>query len=339
MKKLLTLISLVTLLGCNKNTETESYFIFRNNGADMPVYVEGNLNSDAYILMLHGGPGGSGSDYNAGKSAELIENEFAVVYWDQRGQGNSASASPSELRIQTLSNDVNVLVKLLKEKYGSDKKIFLLGHSWGGTLGTHALLNTDLQDHINGWIEVDGAHDLPLLNQSAIGMFLRIGQEEIDAGNSVEQWQEIVDWASGVDSMNVSHDESGQVNSYAYTAEDLLQLPSSGQGIDDRGGFNYLFGKSNPLVSAIQGNITNSALNDEIEAMSPDNMSDIKVPSLLLWGKYDFVVPPALGVSAANQIDNDDVELVIFQESGHSPMDNEAELYFQEVYDFIVRNL
>lgn len=339
MKILIVLLGLSLLIGCNRNNDSENYFVFRNNGADMPVYVEGNLDSEAYILILHGGPGGNGLEYNSGKSAELIENEFAVVYWDQRGQGNSSSVSPREMRIQTLSDDVNVLVQLLKAKFGQEKKIFLLGHSWGGTLGTYALLNTDVQDHINGWIEVDGAHDLPLLNKSAVGMFLRIGNEEISNGNNVNEWQEIVDFAVTVDSMNVSSDESGQINSYGFTAESLLQLPYSGQGIDDRGGFNYLFGKTNQVVSGIQGSITNNALNEEIEAMSPDNMSDIKVPSLLLWGKYDFVVPPALGYSASSQIDNEDVELVIFENSGHSPMDNEADLYFQEIYDFINRNL
>lgn len=119
----------------------------------------------------------------------------------------------------------------------------------------------------------------------------------------------------------------------------LMDLPRGERGVDDRGGFSYLFGQTNQALSFMQGSATNGQLNDEIKAMSPDNMDQIKVPSLILWGKYDFVVPPALGYSAAQQIDHSDVELVLFEHSGHSPMDNEPQLYFEEVYDFIQRNL
>lgn len=217
MRVLTYILAVATLVACNKQTSNKDYFVFRNNGADMPVYVEGNLKSNAIIVMIHGGPGGNGMGYNSGKSAELLENEFAIAYWDQRGQGNSSGSLNAILKIQTLSEDLNVLVQLLKSKYGDDKKVFILGHSWGGTLGTHALLNTDIQNHISGWIEVDGAHDLPLLNKSAISMFLKYGNEEIALGNRVNEWQPIVDFATSVDSNNISFDESGQINSYGFT--------------------------------------------------------------------------------------------------------------------------
>lgn len=304
----------------------------------MPVYVEGNLQSDAYIIVIHGGPGGNGMEYNYGKSAELLEKEFAMCYWDQRGQGNSSGNLNGTLKIQTLADDLNVLAQLIKAKYGNSKKVFILGHSWGGTLGTYALLNTSIQDHINGWIEVDGAHDLPMLNKSAVSMFLKYSQQEIDLGNNVDRWQEILTFINSVDSNNVSNDESGQINSYAFQAEELLGLPRGGQGVDDKGAFNYLFGTTNQVTSGIQGTITNVQLNNEIEAFSPDNLSDIHVPSLILWGKYDFVVPARLGYTAASQINHPDVELVIFEQSGHSPMDNEPELYVQKVVDFVNRN-
>jgi len=55
----------------------------------MPAYLYGNFDSKTFIVLLHGGPGGNGLEYRSGKYAEMLEEQFAMVYWDQRGQGNS----------------------------------------------------------------------------------------------------------------------------------------------------------------------------------------------------------------------------------------------------------
>ena len=90
---------------------------------------------------------------------------------------------------------------------------FLMGHSWGGTTGTHVLLNTPLQSELKGWIEVDGAHDFKLNDKEAAKMFLAIGNEEIAANRNLDFWKEIVAKVSVMDTNNITSENSLYLNS------------------------------------------------------------------------------------------------------------------------------
>ena len=329
-------IAIFALASCSKsNTETYERFFFRNNGADLAVQVDGNRASKTFILLLHGGPGGSGFEYNTGSYAEQLEAKYAMVYLDQRGQGASqGNYKLSDVTLQQFSDDIYALAKFLKQKYGQDISLFLMGHSWGGTTGTHALLNTDLQSEIKGWMEVDGAHDIPLLNKAAIKMYLEIGNQEITAGNNTTQWQEIVDFASKVDTNNITVDEGGQINSYGFTAEGLIASVTASEG---GGGASHGF-LTSPIATVaglISGNLTSNAILQETEtAAMTSELHNITIPCQFLWGKYDFVVPPALAYTAFDKVNTTEKEVVIFEHSGHSPMDNEADLFVNSVVAF-----
>ena len=334
---------IAVLSSCTKETtETYERFYFKNNGADLAVQVDGNRASKVFILLLHGGPGGGSSAYNTGRYSELIEKEYAVVYLDQRGQGASqGNYSRDDVTLQQFSDDIYALARFLKQKYGQDISLFLMGHSWGGTTGTHALLNTEVQTELNGWIESNGAHDIPLLNKEAIKMFIAIGEEEINLGRNVEQWQEIVDFATAVDTNNITVEEGGQINGYGFEAEGLIEdiYPAN---YDDyfREVINTIpTAPSTSVATWLSNMLTANAIMEETENSSMTNdLDNIIVPSLFLWGKYDFVVPPALGVSAYNRVSATDKELIIFEHSGHSPMDNEPDDYTNAVIDFVERN-
>lgn len=323
------------LASCSKeNTDTYKRFYFRtSDGADLAVQVDGNRNSNTFILLLHGGPGGSGFEYNTGEYTERMESKYAMVYLDQRGQGAS-QGNYSEVTLQRFSDDIYELTMFLKEKYGQDISIFVMGHSWGGTTGTHAMLNTDIQNEIKGWIEANGAHDIPLLNKEAIKMFIEIGNAEIAAGNNVSDWQEIVDFAEAVDTNNITEEQGGQINSYGFTAEGLIEAITQGEYT----GSSHSLATS-PILSLsayLSGSFTSNAILEETEAAAMTNeLHKINIPTLLLWGKYDFVVPPALGESAYANLGTTDKELVIFDFSGHSPMDNEASKFADEVEEFV----
>jgi pimeloyl-ACP methyl ester carboxylesterase len=324
--------------GCTQeNTATYERFFFRtSDGADLAVEVDGNRNSNVFILLLHGGPGGSGFVYNIGEYSEKLEQDYAVVYLDQRGQGASqGSYGLAQVTLQRFADDIYDLTLFLKQKYGQDISVFVMGHSWGGTTGTYSMLNTDIQNEIKGWIEVDGAHDIPALYKDAIKLFLEIGNAEITAGNNVSDWQEIVDYATSLDTNNISDEESGQLNSYGFTAEGLLSQITTpdGNGTPSHGLF------TSPIVTLsahISSNLTANVINVESEKVSMTNeLYKINIPTLLLWGKYDFVVPPASGESAYHKISSTEKKLVLFDFSGHSPMDNEPAKFVDEVKTFV----
>jgi len=319
------------------STNHNEVFYVRTHGADMPVHLHGNTASGAIVIMVHGGPGGNGLEYRTGEYYKMLEKEFGIAYWDQRGQGNAHGHYPAdEVTIATMVEDLRAVVRVIKHRFGDDYAVFIMGHSWGGTLGTAYMLHEDYQYAVDGWIEVDGAHDIPLLNKEAIKMFIDIGTREILRGNNVSKWTEIVRFALGVDTNYISFDEGDQINEYAFQAEEMLEevYPIGYSGIS---GFSYAFLQpTNPLTSAISGIITDNLLYEEVETTSlTEELNAITIPCLFLWGKYDFVVPPYLGESAYDRVSSPDKKLVIFDHSGHSPMDNEPEPFANEVIQFV----
>ncbi len=91
--------------------------------------------SNSVILFLHGGPGQTEAQLSY---KTVLENRnFSVVYYDQRGTGKTQSKNKSkqnEVTLDALINDLKETVIYIRKKY-SNKKLILLGHSWGSILG------------------------------------------------------------------------------------------------------------------------------------------------------------------------------------------------------------
>ena len=80
----------------------------------------------------------------------------------------------------------------------------------------------------------------------------------------------------------------------------------------------------------------NPILNEDSQKIPmTDLLYEITIPSQFLWGKYDFVVPPAIGISGYNNVSSTEKELVIFEHSGHSPMSNEPVKFVEVVKAFV----
>ena len=180
-------------------------FFLRNKGADMPVFVRGNEASNVFVLLLNGGPGDGGLKYRGHTYSDLLEEDYAMVYWDQRHQGNShGHLDDIDFTIDMMVEDTYTLIQTLKVRYGNDISIFLMGHSWGGTLGTAFMVKDDYQHEINGWIEVDGAHDFPLMNIEIVKMIKELGPSEIAAGINVEEWNNALAFVNSLDTTKIS---------------------------------------------------------------------------------------------------------------------------------------
>ncbi|MBL56182.1 MAG: hypothetical protein CMP61_03245 [Flavobacteriales bacterium] len=337
----LLIILSVLLFSCRNNQDVskldETIYV-RSQGSDMPVHIHGNLNSKVLLLMVHGGPGGSGLDYRAGKYTVPLEQRFAVAYWDQRGQGMSHGKYNTEaMTLDQMCKDLDAVIQVLQAKYGDSIKTVVLGHSWGGMLTANYMINENNQKKISGWIEANGAHDIPQLNKDAIQMFKEVADEQINEGNNVSNWKDVLTWAQAIDTNNITADISYEINLKAYQAEEWL-IDDGVMAYPEPGGNKvpFLAGPVNPLVSFLSGNLTNSLLLDEIERTAlTKELHKVTVPTLILWGKYDFVVPPSLGWDTYHSISSTDKEIVLFEQSGHSPMSNEWEAFSEAIISFI----
>jgi len=331
----------VSSCGNEKLADLSETIYIRRNGADMPARIFGNGSDKVFLIILHGGPGGDGFTYRLLDFAKNLEKHYALVYYDQRGQGMSQGHySKDDVSVEEMVEDVGALAKVIKHKYGDDSQLFIMGHSWGGTLGS-AVMITEKQHLFKGWIEVDGAHDIPQLNRALVRMIYEIGNDQIAQGNSSNFWLDAQKTASKVDTTKEDMDAFGDLNSIAHEAETHLEdadlINASDNKLSVAETFSALTSQTNGLTSLITGLSTQNILNEKgLETISlTDELYKIKIPTLLLWGRWDFVVPVDLGYSAYEKIGSTSKKLVIFEKSAHSPMANEPENFNAEVVNFI----
>ncbi len=104
-------------------------------GAHEYLLIRGRNRHNPIVLFVHGGPGGSETPLMRLFHAEL-EDHVVMVYWDQRGAGKSYR---SDIPIETMTitrfiEDMDRVVDHLRQRLGRER-FFILGHSWGATLG------------------------------------------------------------------------------------------------------------------------------------------------------------------------------------------------------------
>ncbi len=328
------------LISCSSDdlSDLNEVIYVRHANADIPAHIYGNGTSETFIILLHGGPGGSGLDYRIGSYSERLEERYAVVYFDQRGQGMAqGNYDKDEVTVELMAADVDALARVLHHKYGNDIRLFLLGHSWGGTLGSTVMVTENYQQQYNGWIEVSGAHDLPQTYRGAIRQFQTIGSEQIQLGNNMSFWESSLTRVNELDTNTV---DFSYINKRAFEAEQKLNDDGFINDRDEENPFlpikNLIF-VNNIITTTIAGTTTAQQLVDNgLESYSvTDQLSSIQIPTLLIWGRYDLVVSPELGTTALNRIASLDKELVVFERSGHSPMITEPDRFVQVVSGFI----
>jgi len=108
-------------------------------GFEQTILVRGQDRRNPVLLYLHGGPGAAMLPL-AGYYSDVIEREFVVVHWDQRGAGASCEGVDWDtVTLERIVDDTLELSERLAERFGGGGKIFLLGHSWGSVVGTLAV--------------------------------------------------------------------------------------------------------------------------------------------------------------------------------------------------------
>ena len=308
----------------------DDHFFLSSGNQHMPVTVGGNVDSRKFLVIIHGGPGGNAIVYRDENIRQVIENSFAVVYWDQRFAGNT-QGNGGDTDISAFREDIFKLLTLLRAEYGSDISIYLMGHSWGGFLAPYFLAEGSNQDLVSGWIQVGGAHNYRMKDSLTREMLLFYGNRELRSGRNTVDWQEIVDWCE--DNGFEGRDNAGQLNGFAHTAESLMPEVTEPESFDSQVRI-----RQNAMMSQIANGFASGLRKiDDPTYTTPisDVLNRIEVPTLLLWGEYDFVCPPGLAVDIEERVGSDDVLKIIYSASGHSPMANEPAAFWRDVFAWI----
>jgi pimeloyl-ACP methyl ester carboxylesterase len=338
-------IGFLLLFACKKEeisngAMVSDLFYLENQGAKMPVLVEGNTASKVILIFVHGGPGGTAIGFNNDENiTKIVESKYAIAYHDQRSAGISQGSATSKLTLEQYVDDLKKLIFVLRKRYGADNKIFLLSHSWGGLIAPAFLSETKNQNLVSGWINLAGAHNYQLNDELTRAYLLSFGKEQIAKKIHVAEWTPIVAY-SETHVPNYDFAISTQYNAYGSSVEayiDDINKSNSGSILDlltnKKKAFATFWMISNAGATFFSG-----LTKDIIKASYTDKLSLIKVPVLNITGKYDFTVPKGLAEEVMNKIGSNKKKLLILQHSGHILMDHEPELLWNEVLKFVDEN-
>ncbi len=108
-------------------------------GIEQWVTVRGSNCANAVVLFLHGGPGNPLSPYSEAIYKDW-ERDFTIVQWDQRGSGRTFGRNPAAaegtLSVERMARDGIEVAEYLASRF-KQKKVYLVGGSWGSVLGVH----------------------------------------------------------------------------------------------------------------------------------------------------------------------------------------------------------
>jgi len=304
------------------------FFYLEREEAIMPVWVKGNKDRKKIIILLHGGPeGGSSQYYSIFPSHKKIEEQFAIAYWDQRMCGMSqGNPSLETTTLDQFTEDLDHLIALLNEKYDSPK-LYLMGHSWGGALGTNYLLEN--QSKITAWIEIDGGHSWNTANDLSRATMMSYAREKIDQNEEKDFWTFALNWYEehpivGIND-NAHYTFVGKANGYDFDpSSDSLSIPFTDLLLFSPISTAYLFV---PYQFPF--------LDDGLELK--ERIQEISIPTLICWGKYDGVFPVSIAQDTYDNLGTPETDkyLKIFDRSAHSPNYEQPIEFANTVIEFV----
>jgi proline iminopeptidase len=258
---------------------------------------------DGYpLVLMHGGPG---LDHTSLLSLEPCADQFTLIFYDHRCNGRSEGADVTSMTWDNLTADAEALRQML----GFDKWA-VLGHSFGGTVALeYALRYPHSVSHL---LLLDTCGDARWVQQNAPEILAKRGY---NAG--------AVQAARRFFSGQLAPSEFFSTvlkfaTAYFYhlsllaLAHDVVSGPSVKMRPDAQVfGFSQLY----PGWTVM------------------DRLSEIKVPTLVLAGRHDFLFPPEHQAILADRLPNAHLELI--ERAGHNPQSERNAEVVRAVRDFM----
>jgi pimeloyl-ACP methyl ester carboxylesterase len=288
-------------------------------GLEQGMFIKGKNARNPVLLYLHGGM----PDYFLTTHYPTkLEEDFTVVWWEQRGSGLSFSPDipPESVNPEQIISDTLEMTNYLRDRFGKEK-IYLMGHS-GGT-----------------FIGIQAAARAPELYHAYLGVAQMTNQLESEKLAYKYMLQRFKD--DGNTTM-VRQLEQAPVG-------DIVPLPASYLKVRDVAMHGLGVGTTHDMKSIITGLLLASVLNSEYTLgekvgmwrgkvfsgnrlrntqLSTDltkKVTRLEIPVYFFHGVYDYTVSYPLAKSYFDRLDAPVKGFYTFKHSAHSPLFEEPE--------------
>lgn len=300
-------------------------------GVRQGMLIKSRDSTHPIILYLHGGM----PDYFlTQKYPTGLDDDFTIVWWEQRGSGISYSPNiPTEsLTSKQMINDVLEVTNYLRSRFGQEK-IYLMGHSGGTFIGIQAAAQAPELFH--AYIGVSQMSDQLKSEQLAHEYMLRYYKEannkrmatkleKAPVDNGIpDSYLKIRDKMMHEIGIGTTHD----MNS-VFTGLFIPSLTCREYTLKEK--FNLWRGKSQSGVSSLWDEMLATKLIDKVP--------ELKIPVYFMSGIYDYTVSYTLAREYFEKIKAPLKRFYTFEKSAHSPLFEEPEKMQQIMREEVIHN-
>jgi len=356
----ITIVSLVALLAIVLGSTAikiwpENYFWVERKNARMPVWVRGNIDSGIFIVFNHGGPGGCGTAESIFESnpangrvdhaspLQVLENDYTVVYWDQRHSGMSTgNADPNDSQIEDFGEDLSLVIRELRARY-KVQHIFLIGQSWGQSVAMSYLTQIDgwasNQAGVDGYIIYKGNNEQDTAYQAARPRIIEFANQEIAAGRDVAYWEAALQFFErphpGPSDFQIIDEYSDRAMQVSYPLPARIWTNVKASIFSPYNGWACYFNnkKTNEAEEFLERVATDTTLRRTLPRLS--------IPTLLIYGAKDLHAPVEVGQSIYEGISTPESQktLLILPSSRHGAEGDDVPLMHAAIKDFVDQTL
>lgn len=252
------------------------------------------------MFVVHGGPGADHSSHKGGMTP--LADRVQLVYFDHRGQGRSARGPQ---HTYTLENNVEDM-EALRQHLGLGK-IVVMGTSYGGMVSLAYAIK--YQQHVSHLI---------LVVTSASHRYIELGKKNL-AERGTERQKAVSEPVF-----------EGRIESEAQLREFFEVMGPM---------YSMTWDPVKAADGAARTIYNHEALNEALGGFMRTfdlrpRLPEIRVPTLVIAGRHDWICPPELSEEIASLIPGADLR--IFEKSGHSVRADEPQALIDAIAGFLV---
>ena len=292
-------------------------FLATLGGARQYVSVRGADRGNPILVFVHGGPASVELPI-AWSFQRPWEDYFTVVQWDQRGAGKSFALNDPAVIAATLTpgryvDDTIALIELLRARYGK-RKVFLLGHSWGSTVGLAVAARRP--DLLYAYVGMGQLIDFRENEAASYQLVLAQARADHNA-RAIAELARIAPYPGG-GPLDVARTAVERTWSVHYGG--LAAGRSDVDFYTHLGRLSPEYGSKDREAWDDGSAFTMSHLWPTLATLSLEGIRRLDVPVLLFLGRHDTTTPPAIAAAWLSRLSAPAKRIVWFANSAHLPM-------------------